>query len=940
MKGDIDGIRQSAKILKNGKISLEDSFNEIQRVIQQLKEIIKNMTEEEAETHKENYRYVKEELKNIRKRINQGYIEEAQSIKKWINNKADKLEKSENLNQNILYTDTTTLSTLTITGIQATSPQPISFGNKKLDNIYEEIMKSIGAGTYFTSAQVETALSKIVICSSDEEFEKMYNKSGLKDDINRLESFTYKGKIYIRPNAGDNVLKYEINRDIAAQKRSKGKTSSGSSTETTPSQSFNRAMAEYITRLNSGLLVVDEETGELKNLDTPEFDERQEKYDDSVNMIMKLQKGLELLGFGNLILKTCYGTKTKLMSKLKELTGSDTFYNDMINAMNIISDKKNATDEEIADAREQLQDLGNKIQDISTKISEKLKNIGEGIMNGVGAGTYFTSEQVETALSKIVICPTDDYFMAMYSDSKLQDDISRLESFTYNGKIYVRPNASDSVLKYEVNRDIAAQVRSKGKTSSGGSTVTTASQSFNRAMAEYITRLNSGLLVVDKKGELTNSDTPEFDERQEKYDDSVNMIMKLQKGLESLGFGDLILKTCYGDKAELVSKLKEITGSNTFYNDMITAMNTISDKKNATPKEIKAAKEQLQDLGNKIQNIDKRVLDGKDVYLEKGDRVYFLDTCFEGTTKKGNPVEKGSDCFILESVDEDGNTIYGMIDTGDESTSERVLKYLDELNIKELDFVLITHGHTDHTGGYKAICNSGVHVKNLYVKDEENTTKVEKMIEFTEKQNDKKLSDEEKTDIHYVNDKYEDNTVIQFGNFTIPLFNTEDRLAGTTQKDNENENVNTIGALAVVNGQTIHFAGDIGKYEGIDAGVEESIEVKKYMQEHGLGDSVTVNKTAHHANGINEEKNSVNNSDAELANLNPKNAIVTMAEGRATKVQKFSETIDKIEDYIEDNEGKLFFSDNGTTVMNVTSDGKYTLQQLADHWETNGKEMS
>lgn len=58
------------------------------------------------------------------------------------------------------------------------------------------------------------------------------------------------------------------------------------------------------------------------------------------------------------------------------------------------------------------------------------------------------------------------------------------------------------------------------------------------------------------------------------------------------------------------------------------------------------------------------------------------------------------DCLIIES-----NNHYMMVDGGFKETSERVISYLDSLNIpdKQLDYVVATHPDGDHIGGFSYI---------------------------------------------------------------------------------------------------------------------------------------------------------------------------------------------------------------------------------------------
>ena len=52
------------------------------------------------------------------------------------------------------------------------------------------------------------------------------------------------------------------------------------------------------------------------------------------------------------------------------------------------------------------------------------------------------------------------------------------------------------------------------------------------------------------------------------------------------------------------------------------------------------------------------------------------------------------------------NGEYMLIDAGEPSASDAVLEYLDALGIDKLDYLVCTHGHSDHCGGLDAVVES------------------------------------------------------------------------------------------------------------------------------------------------------------------------------------------------------------------------------------------
>ena len=78
-------------------------------------------------------------------------------------------------------------------------------------------------------------------------------------------------------------------------------------------------------------------------------------------------------------------------------------------------------------------------------------------------------------------------------------------------------------------------------------------------------------------------------------------------------------------------------------------------------------------------------------------KIHFLNTIW-------------SDSLILENNDH-----FAMVDTASSFYYPMVKKYLEDYNINRLDFILLTHFHTDHYGNIKNILND-FNVDKLYLK--------------------------------------------------------------------------------------------------------------------------------------------------------------------------------------------------------------------------------
>ena len=78
-------------------------------------------------------------------------------------------------------------------------------------------------------------------------------------------------------------------------------------------------------------------------------------------------------------------------------------------------------------------------------------------------------------------------------------------------------------------------------------------------------------------------------------------------------------------------------------------------------------------------------------------KIHFLNTIW-------------SDAIILEK-----NNHYSFIDTGSLFYFHMIEKYLNDLNIKKIDFIILTHFHNDHYGNVANIINN-YQVNKLYLK--------------------------------------------------------------------------------------------------------------------------------------------------------------------------------------------------------------------------------
>lgn len=199
---------------------------------------------------------------------------------------------------------------------------------------------------------------------------------------------------------------------------------------------------------------------------------------------------------------------------------------------------------------------------------------------------------------------------------------------------------------------------------------------------------------------------------------------------------------------------------------------------------------------------------------EGGDRIHFMNT-------------GSSDAILLES---DGH--FALIDAGEDTDNprgfealelegfeDRVLAYLKEHAADEngqvyLDFVVGTHCHSDHLGGFDTIfADDAVTAGRAYLKVYDSSKIKEKEVEEWDNQEvyDQMVNALQARNIPIVSEP--DGTPFTLGNFTITLFNTDD--PETDEKVGENDQ--SLGVLVEKNGTRIFLAGDIDSYSGDEA---------------------------------------------------------------------------------------------------------------------------
>ena len=236
-----------------------------------------------------------------------------------------------------------------------------------------------------------------------------------------------------------------------------------------------------------------------------------------------------------------------------------------------------------------------------------------------------------------------------------------------------------------------------------------------------------------------------------------------------------------------------------------------------------------------------------------GNRIHFINT----------KAKSGSDAILLES-----NGHYALIDMGEDYDfpdgsdprypsrwgismrnyqvlEDRLIRHLDEIGVKKLDFIIGTHVHSDHIGGADEILNR-YQVGKFYLKkysDDRITAKWglwDNLFNY-----DNALRAAQKRGVTLIQNISDEDSHIKLGDMDIQLYNYKNEYdADGNLKKVRDDNSNSIVSVVTVAGKRIYLGGDLDNAEGAEdklGPVIGKVDMMKWNHHYDATISNTIN---------------------------------------------------------------------------------------------------
>jgi len=236
-----------------------------------------------------------------------------------------------------------------------------------------------------------------------------------------------------------------------------------------------------------------------------------------------------------------------------------------------------------------------------------------------------------------------------------------------------------------------------------------------------------------------------------------------------------------------------------------------------------------------------------------GNRIHFINT----------KAKSGSDAILLES-----NGHYALIDMGEDYDfpdgsdprypsrwgismrnyqvlEDRLIRHLDQIGVKKLDFIIGTHVHSDHIGGADEILNR-YQVGKFYLKkysDERITSHWglwDNLFNY-----DNALRAAQKRGVTLIQNITDEDSHFKLGDMDIQLYNYKNEYdADGNLKKVRDDNSNSIVSVVTVAGKRIYLGGDLDNAEGAEdklGPVIGKVDMMKWNHHYDATISNTIN---------------------------------------------------------------------------------------------------
>ena len=246
-------------------------------------------------------------------------------------------------------------------------------------------------------------------------------------------------------------------------------------------------------------------------------------------------------------------------------------------------------------------------------------------------------------------------------------------------------------------------------------------------------------------------------------------------------------------------------------------------------------------------------VDADTITAGSGNRIHFINT----------KAKSGSDAILLES-----NGHYALIDMGEDYDfpdgsdprypsrwgismrnyqvlEDRLIRHLDQIGVKKLDFIIGTHVHSDHIGGADEILNR-YQVDKFYLKkysDERITSHWglwDNLFNY-----DNALRAAQKRGVTLIQNITDEDSHFKLGDMDIQLYNYKNEYdADGNLKKVRDDNSNSIVSVVTVAGKRIYLGGDLDNAEGAEdklGPVIGKVDMMKWNHHYDATISNTIN---------------------------------------------------------------------------------------------------